>query len=87
VRADSGEQLKMADQILVGPIERGIPVPARHSTASKGYSKALQELASGESRVLPVTMTQAQMAARHALGRGNYMCRTVDGGVRIWRLK
>jgi len=77
----------MADQILLGPIEQGIPVPTRHRTAPKGYSKALQELASGESRMLPITMTQAQMAARHALGKGNYVCRTVDGGVRIWRLK
>lgn len=66
-------------------IEKGVPIPA--SGGNKGYSDALRKMSKGDSVVLPCTMNSAQSVARFALGQGAYVCRAVEGGTRVWKIK
>ncbi len=75
-------------------IEKGIPIPTQ-SRVGRGPSEFTHTLATmkkGDSLFMP-NETGARIGRRvssYALAnklRGHYVCRTMDGGVRIWRTK
>ena len=66
---------------------RAFPVPSEHPS-SKGLSAALRGLSPGWSVLFPEgTINSVSKMAHQVLGRGNFCCRTVEGGIRVWRLK
>lgn len=74
-------------------IENGVPIPPSRQgagmTASKGYGRGVRSLQPGQSILLPITAKAAQtymMRARRRIPTARYTSRTVEGGVRIWRL-
>lgn len=64
-------------------IEKGIPMPLGKSNSITSQLRALKI---GDSAFLPgKTLRQASNHFVGAFGRGCYVSRTVDGGVRVWR--
>lgn len=68
----------------VGPIESHLPVPKKKMMHT-GMTAALRELRKGQSRWLPTQMSNAHTLATRALGKGNFVARTENGGSRVWR--
>jgi hypothetical protein len=64
-------------------IEKNIPVPPARG---KGYAQVLRSLKKGESVVLPIKEGASQLAHSN-IGKGNYSCRKVKDGFRIWRIR
>ena len=71
-------------------IERGIPIPKQRYSTLPGsygkYSKVIRKMKVGDSVLLPVTTANATTTAIRCLGSGNFTIRTVDGGIRVWRI-
>lgn len=66
-------------------IEKGVPIPASRSGTMTALFQAMKK---GDSVFLPDTQVKkAQSIVRYALGKGNYVCRTQEGGTRVWRTK
>lgn len=77
----------MNDVIKV-QIDSDVPMPEKHSYTRKGYAEALRQLKPGDSALFAGrTAAQLTSAAAAVLGKGNYICRTVEGGARVWRRK
>lgn len=68
-------------------IERGIPMPEARGGSVGAVTGTLRKLNKGESVFVAMPATAASVRARYALGAGNYACRKVEGGARIWRIK
>ena len=68
-------------------IEKGIPVPPRAKRLHTGRAALLRSLNIGDSVLLEGERNNIVMGAQYALGVGNYACRKVDGGFRVWRIK
>jgi hypothetical protein len=66
-------------------IESGIPIPDHGSLTPLGH--VLKQLKPGQSTWAEVSLSTAQRHAREHLGRGKFVAREVDGGVRVWRKK
>ena len=65
-------------------IEKGIPLPP----SRKGYSAVIRRLKKGESVFFELTNIQSITACYYQLGlKGKITCRSIDGGVRVWRIK
>lgn len=66
-------------------IERGVPIP---EARGKGHSAVLRKMKKGESALFPTKIGSIHSLLRQCgFGAGDFTCRTVDGGVRVWRLK
>ena len=66
-------------------IETGIPVPPH--PRNKGHTKAVRALKKGESVLLPVKIHSiSSILRRFGFSAKTHVCRTVEGGVRIWRI-
>ena len=67
-------------------IEKGVPIPPK-TRGGKGYVLVLHKMEIGDSVVFPIPVGLASRNASATLGAGNFTCRTVEGGTRVWRLK
>lgn len=65
-------------------IEKGVPIPAPRS---RGLAATLRKLKVHDSILTTIKSGNASSAASRVLGVGNFVVRTVEGGVRIWRIK
>lgn len=72
-------------------IEKDVPLPESHSSHRGGLSGALRKMEVGDSILLKdksqhfISAAGQTVAMRENDGR-KYMTRTVEGGVRIWRV-
>ncbi len=69
-------------------IERGVPFPA---TAPRAQLYPFHEMEVGDSFFVPDSTTNRLGSAAHAYVRSRkpgakFTCRTIDGGVRVWRI-
>ena len=63
-------------------VEKGVPCPGRH-----GIKYPFREMAVGDSFFVPNgERNSIGVSAVKILGKGNFTIRSVDGGVRAWRL-
>jgi hypothetical protein len=73
-------------------IERGIPVPKKHGAGAhqdpNSVSGVLRRLQTGESVLVPGKLTNVSRIVGYTkLATGyQFTCRTVEGGIRVWRL-
>lgn len=73
-------------------IEKGIQLPPKKNGGNRrgGVSELFRTMEVGDSVFFPgkiaATASEAKLAIR-IFGRGNSAVRTVDGGIRVWRLK
>lgn len=68
-------------------IEKGIPLPKK-ITYMSGLTTTARKLKKGESFFCPLTMKQIHGSLRHARIDGvKFTARSVNGGVRVWRIK
>lgn len=73
-------------------IETGIPVPSKGNPRTYGVTDLMRRMKPGESALLPQYKTTlsagaVRMAARLLRPEGfEFTMRTVDGGVRLWRV-
>lgn len=73
-------------------IEEGIPIPkSGRGRARGGKSDAIRRLAVGQSVYFPGTTVAMISALWYRINfdgpRPKFTARTIDGGVRVWRLK
>lgn len=66
-------------------IEKNVPVPGPWINAPR-WAPTLRKMVPGDSVVLPIDTKNAWACAKQIFGKGNFICRKVDGGTRIWRL-
>ena len=67
-------------------VEKGIPIPSRGRT--RGFTQALRNLKNvGDSVFLPTRIRGIYVAAKDAGLGGKITARTVEDGVRVWRIK
>jgi hypothetical protein len=68
-------------------IEDGIPMPT--PKGGGGMRAALRKLKAGQSILFPEDSSENSVSAsaHQILGQGNYACRKVEGGIRVWRTK
>lgn len=67
-------------------IEKGVPLPAPREDSATGFMRRMEI---GDSMVLdkPIGIV-SRLAYQTAKGTGKkFTCRTVDGGVRVWRVQ
>ena len=65
--------------------EKNVPLPVAKAS---GVSAFLKTLKVGESVLVPgLKINNADAAVKYAGLQGRAKCRTMDGGVRIWRIK
>ena len=67
-------------------VEKGIPIPAPGNNL--GFTQALRDLKNvGDSILLPRSISTASGLIAQMGMQGKFTCRTVEGGVRVWRIK
>jgi len=71
-------------------IEKGIPLPEVKRGRKGNYRYPWRDMAIGDSFLAPDAdiryMAASAVGARKRLGR-RFACRTVEGGVRVWRIE
>lgn len=70
-------------------IKSGIPIPS-YITKPKdpeSFSGKLRSLKKGQSVFKKGAEGSTRSQVYTVLGRGNAVCRKVDGGIRVWRIK
>lgn len=72
------------------PIEKGIPLPERRPRREASRQYPWSSLEIGHSFFIPAPMTtlklSSSLAYRHQNLGPRYVARTIDGGVRVWRV-
>ena len=71
-------------------IESNIPIPPKAGPARdpNSFAGKLRALKRGQSIYKKgMNITTASVYANREMGAGNYTARTMNGGVRIWRIK
>ncbi len=67
-------------------IEKDVPPPV-HAQAGWGMRAAFRAMSVGDSVLIPGKhINSVSQATRQAVPDAKFTCRTVDGGVRVWRL-
>lgn len=75
---------------IIGPVQEGIPVPARPGGKPSVEREAIEELDPGQSRIfsgVPARkLIQTCASIRKGDGERRYSVRTIGNTVRVWRL-
>lgn len=64
-----------------GVIEKNIPIP------SGQFSETLRSLQVGDSVTFAGKLNTLRATVARVFGSGNFVTRTVEGGIRVWRKK
>ena len=72
-------------------VEDGVPIPKSvrkgRALAPDSFCGILRSMEVGQSVFRAGTLSTTRQMAYMILGKGGFACRTVEGGVRVWRLK
>lgn len=70
-------------------IEKGVPIPPSATGPKSGSKYPYREMEVGDSFFVPGgkrSTVSGVLQSRHARPHGKFTLRTVDGGVRVWRI-
>ena len=75
------------DKEFVLKIEHGIPVPKKGKYAGNSVTHLLRQMRVGDSLFVPGIAVQTMSSRLSRYHPKRFTQRTVDGGVRIWRIE
>ena len=67
-------------------IEKGIPIPNQGGGKHSDFGKAIREMEVGDSILSPIKQRNVHAYLR-ALKTKRFVTRSVDGGLRVWRVE